>query len=565
MDTTSTLVTASTLLPDSLAMFHSQYLWALILGFVLAYMLGFGMGANDVANAFGTSVGSRVLTLKMAYILATVMETLGAILVGYNVTDTMRKSVVEIGLYTNSQAEFMLGQIAILGGGGIWLLIATLLKLPVSTTHSIVGATLGFSIVLRGFEGIHWNKVQEIVISWIVSPLLSGFVSATLYMIVDFAVLRRQNPIKCGLRALPIFYFFCIAFNTFTVTYSGSKVLKLSEVPLWFALGISVLLGAFAALVVQFLLRPKIIHWIYNDKEGNNKAKSASMIYPANNNSNASFAPRISIISMPPSANDGDSHIGKNSSTNNNNSSSALMKPIAFTNLQLSTDFFPLTVTDNNNNKKKTTKDGACIGPDYYHQKQRQQPFRFTPQGIVRWFFPRSDREEEPQTLRMFSTIQVFTACFAGFAHGANDVANAIAPLVALMAVYNEMSVEQKQPTPIWILLYGVLAICTGLWLLGHRVIKTVGQKMSDVNPCSGFTIEFGAAVTALVASKLGLPISTTHCLVGSVVAVGTVKSGEGIDWRIFAGIVTSWVVTVPVSGLVSAAIMWLLKMLILQ
>ncbi|KIH52359.1 phosphate transporter family protein [Ancylostoma duodenale] len=202
-------------------------LWALIVGIILAFLLGAGMGGNDVANAFGTSVGSGVLTVIKAYILASIFETLGAVLVGWSVTDTMRKGVVDTDQYLNNPKELMLGQVAILGGCAAWLLIATVLKMPVSTTHSLVGATLGFSIVLRGLNGIRWMKIVNIgtdtVISWFLSPALSGTISVILYMIVDFAVLRRDNPFECGLRALPVFYFVCIAFNVLMVTWDGSR------------------------------------------------------------------------------------------------------------------------------------------------------------------------------------------------------------------------------------------------------------------------------------------------------------------------------------------------------
>ncbi|EJD75165.1 phosphate transporter [Loa loa] len=404
------------------------------------------MGANDVANAFGTSVGSKVLSLRKAYILAIIFESLGAILVGYNVTDTMRKGVIDLDLYNNTPKELLVGQVAILAGCSTWLLIATFAQLPVSTTHSITGATVGFGLIMRGTQGIHWWKILNIAASWIISPLLSGIVSSILYIIVDFTVIRRKNPFECGLRVLPYFYWFCIAFNTFAVSFQGSKVLHLASLSLWLCLLISASVATVAAFLIHFLMVPKLRKWIETLKH------------------------------------------------------------------------------------------------------------------FVRCFLPDKKHQPDSKTTLIFGSIQAFTACFEGFAHGANDVANAIAPLAALLSIYTQMDVQQKGETPIYVLVFGVFAICIGLVVLGHKVIRTVGSEMSNINPASGFTIEFGAAVTALLASKAGLPISTTHCLVGSVVAVGVVKSrSAGVRWSIFRNIFLSWVVTLPASGKVTNEIDYIL------
>ncbi|VDM55357.1 unnamed protein product [Angiostrongylus costaricensis] len=177
---------------------------------------------------------------------------------GWSVTDTMRKGVVNTEQYMDNPKELMLGQIAILGGCASWLLMATLFRMPVSTTHSLVGATIGFSVVLRGFQGIRWMKIVNIAISWVLSPVLSGTVSVILYIIVDVSVLRRKQPLECGMLALPIFYFVCIAFNTFMVTWDGSKLLHFDKIPTWGAILISIGCGLAAALYVQLIIKPRI-------------------------------------------------------------------------------------------------------------------------------------------------------------------------------------------------------------------------------------------------------------------------------------------------------------------
>ncbi|KAL6742546.1 hypothetical protein Aduo_015688 [Ancylostoma duodenale] len=177
------------------------------------------------------------------------------------------------------------------------------------------------------------------------------------------------------------------------------------------------------------------------------------------------------------------------------------------------------------------------------------------------WLRPNPNQIEDPRTGRLFGLIQILTACFAGFAHGAQDVSNAVAPLAALVSIYSQNSSSQTEEVPIYVLLLGVSGICAGLWIFGDRVIVTVGSKVSRINPASGFTIEFGAALTSLLASKFALPISTTHCLIGSVVAVGTFRGKEPIQWKMLRNIVISWVVTIPISGIASALIMFVLKM----
>ncbi|EYC42630.1 hypothetical protein Y032_0523g2916 [Ancylostoma ceylanicum] len=477
---TSTLAT-STVAPFD----RSSVLWVLIVGIILAFFLAAGLGANDVSNTFGTSVGSGVVTIVQAYTLATIFITLGAVLVGWSVTDTMRKGVIDVQDYVSAPHELMLGQLAILGGTAAWLAITTALSMPVSTTHAVVGATLGFSLVLRGTEGINWDAIYTIIASWFLSPALSGTISVILYLIVDFAVLRRNHPFECGLRSLPIFYFVVISFNVFMATWDGSKLLHFDRIPLWGCCILSIGIGLIAAMLVQFVLKPRL----------RRRIQASSSI------------DEIESVRTP-----------------------------SFKTIQLHAP----SVSDD------CSESGGIIAS-----------FR----QFWEWFLPDKDRVDDEKTIQLFGTIQIFTACFAGFAIGANDVGNAIAPVASLVAIYKDQSAEQKSEAPIYVLLYGVFAICCGMWTLGYRIITTVGTKVTHINPASGFTIEFGAALTTLIASKFGLPISTTQCLIGSVVLVGCIRSGEGVKWSVFRNIVIAWVSTLPMSTLISAGIMFLLKL----
>ncbi|KAI6175202.1 Phosphate transporter [Aphelenchoides fujianensis] len=422
--------------------FQHSVLIFLIVGVLLAFLLGFSLGAHDVANTFGTSVGRLQGPHDPPSVLpGHHLRDGGAILLGYNVVTTMRKSVVDTSLYVGQEREFFIAQLAVLAACSLWLLITTFLQLLVSSSHSIVGSTVGFSIALKGFVGINWGMIAGIASSWVISPVFSGLVSGFLYILVDMLVLCWRNPVKCGLRCIPFFYFFCIAFNVFTIVFQGSKIIGIEDVPLGWASIIAFLSGVLIGLAVQFVMRPYLLRYI-------NKVDEP--------------APAV-----------------------------------------------------------KTDLNGGTM--TVAHEPQLH---------FVHWLLPSKDCKDNERSLRLFSTIQVFTACFAGFAYGANDVAND--------------SVLQEKPASIWIFVFGAVSICVGLWCLGHKIIVVVGEKMSHIHPASGFTIEFGAAVTSILASKLGLPISTTH------------------SWSIFRNIVFAWLVTLPVTVGMSAALTLLLKWLVM-
>lgn len=201
----------------------SEVLWIVILGFIIAFIVAFGVGANDVANSFATSVGSGVLTFRQACYLASVFECAGAILIGYKVSDTIRKGILDIDVYAGNEKQLMLGMLAALIGSGVWLLVATYFKVPVSATHSVVGATVGFGLVAHGVEGLQYMQLVTIAASWIVSPLLSGVISVTLFMLINFFVLQAKKPFSAGLISLPVIYGIAIFINILSITWDGSK------------------------------------------------------------------------------------------------------------------------------------------------------------------------------------------------------------------------------------------------------------------------------------------------------------------------------------------------------
>ncbi|XP_006156717.1 sodium-dependent phosphate transporter 1 isoform X3 [Tupaia chinensis] len=221
--TVATLMITSTIAATA-ASSSPNHLWMLILGFVIAFVLAFSVGANDVANSFGTAVGSGVVTLKQACILASIFETVGSVLLGAKVSETIRKGLIDVEIYNST--DLMAGSVSAMFGSAVWQLVASFLKLPISGTHCIVGATIGFSLVAHGQKGVKWSELIKIVMSWFVSPLLSGIMSGILFFLVRAFILRKADPVPNGLRALPVFYACTIGINFFSIMYTGAPWLK---------------------------------------------------------------------------------------------------------------------------------------------------------------------------------------------------------------------------------------------------------------------------------------------------------------------------------------------------
>lgn len=387
--------------------------------------MAWNIGANDVANAMGTSVGSKALTLKQAVIVAGFFEFAGAVLVGSHVTDTIRKGMVDPAVFSANPDVLMIGMLSALLASAIWLQMATHWGLPVSTTHSIVGAVVGFALIAIGLSGINWGKVVQIVASWVISPIMGGIIATVSFIFIRNRILDRNHPADEVKKYAPYLVFFLFSILTLSMVYKGLKNIKLN-LPFYEALGIALVVGFFSALITRYFLR------------------------------NVERAP----------------------------------------------------------------------GDDLKRELS-------TVEGV-------------------FRHLQVITACYMAFAHGANDVANAIGPLAAVMSISHTHVIMMKVDVPLWILLLGGAGIIFGLATWGYKVIETVGKKITEMTPSRGFSAEFGAATTVLVCSKMGLPISTTHTLVGSVIGVGMARGLASINLRVIRNIVYSWFITLPVAGLLS-------------
>ncbi len=386
---------------------------------VFGIFMAWGIGANDVANAMATSVGSKALTIKQAILVAAVFEFLGAVLAGGEVTSTIRKGIVDSSLLVGSPELLVYGMLASLLAAGTWLLVASRNGWPVSTTHSIVGAIVGFAAVGIGVDAVQWNQVVTIVISWVVSPLTAGFIAFLIYMSVQRLILRHEDPLQRAKRYVPV-YIFLAAFTIVLVTVlKGLKHvgldLSLTNSYL-FAVGVGVAIAVVGAIAIQ------------------------------------------------------------------------------------------------------------RIQPDVKMEKKQH-------------FYT---------VERVFAVLMVVTACSMAFAHGSNDVANAIGPVAAVISVASTGIVGGQSPLSLWVLLLGGAGIVIGLATFGRHVIATVGERITQLTPSRGFAAELAAATTIVIASGTGIPISTTHTLVGAVLGVGMARGIEAIDLRVVGKIFVSWVVTIP-------------------
>ena len=415
----------------------SQYgFLLLIMACFFGFFMAWGVGANDVANAMGTSVGAQAITIKQAIIIAMVFEFTGAWLAGGEVTSTIRSSIIDIESagFDDRPELLIFGMLSSLLAAGIWLVVASKYGWPVSTTHSIIGAIIGFAVVGISADSVMWGQVLEIVASWIISPVFSGTIAFILFLSVEKLVLSREDPLKYAKKFVP-YYMFLVGFVIAMVTL----VKGLSHV------GLEVTFSQSAFLALAFALLTVII--------------------------------------------------------------------------------------------------GIFL--------------------LRRLRLPDSDQPtaQMQSVERVFGVLMIFTACSMAFAHGSNDVANAIGPLAAINSVIaNNGAFESESALPVWILLLGGFGIVTGLAMWGHRVIRTIGKNITELTPSRGFAAEIAAATTVVIASGTGIPVSTTHTLVGAVLGVGLARGMSALNFGVVGRIFLSWIVTLPAGAILSIVFFFIFK-----
>ena len=366
-------------------------------------------------------MGSRALTISQAIVIAAVLEFAGAYLVGAHVTKTIRGSILDPGVAAAAPDRVVYGMLAALTAAGVWLIGASRVGWPVSTTHSIVGAIAGFGVVGLGLDSIQWGVFGRIVASWVVSPLLSGTLSFLVFSWIRRTILDRDDPVAQVRRWGPAYVFAVVLVVALVTLFKGLKHLHL-DYSLGGALWRSIAIAAAVAAISRLFLRR---------------------------------------VKADPEA---------------------------------------------------------------------ERSFHYA------------------RVERTFGVLQVMSACSVAFAHGSNDVANAIGPVAAVLQGHAQQ-LAAATPVPGWLLAMGGLGIVVGLATLGRHVIATVGEKITELTPTRGYAAEFGAAATIVLASRLGLPVSTTHTLVGAVLGVGLARGIGALDFRVVGTIVLSWIITIPVGA----------------
>ncbi len=404
-----------------------------VISLLTAFYSAVNIGANDVANAMATSVASGALTIKRAVVVAALCNFTGAILVGTHVANTIRKGLIDPMQFSDRPNIFLLGMLAAVLGSSLWVNFATYLKLPVSTTHSIIGGVLGFGLISVGFAGIQWKVVLFVVLSWFISPIFGGIIAFVIFSVIKKFILSSPEPIEQTKKIGPFFAGLVGFILTLAVIYKGLKNLHL-DLPFFEALIISLCVGLLCFFIGFVLLR-----------------------------------------------------------------------------------------------KYK-------------------------------------ERQEDPyyQVEKMANPLQVLSAGFQAFSQGANDVANAIGPVAAIWAIIQTQRVEMSVSIPIELLLLGGAGLAFGVYTWGHRVMETVGKKITSITPTRGFSAGFGTAATVLLCSRLGMPVSTTHVAVGNIIGVGLARGISALNLDVIKKIFSAWIISLPAAGLFTVVIFFLLRFIFL-
>jgi PiT family inorganic phosphate transporter len=408
---------------------HQEFI-ILIIGYIFGFYMAWNIGANDVANSMASAVGAKAITIRQAIFIAGILNIMGATFIGAHVTQTIRKGIVSTDILHDPHVA-LIGALSALLAAALWVSFATWKSLPVSTTHSIVGAMIGFGIMAGGFSVINWGKLGAVVLSWVISPIFSLIIAFVMLKIIIRTILSKKDSFIKALKLSPFFIgtaLFIVVLSFLFKTPLGKKLALSDTTALLTAFVVAVILGIVATMLL----------------------------------------------------------------------------------------------------KRFSKNDGSSNGAE-----------------------------------KIFRRIQIGTSCYVALAQGANDVANAIGPLALIYFLVKTGSVGAKVPVPFFLLLFGGIGIACGISMWGYRVMHTIGEKITTLTNTRGFSVDFAAATTVLVASKMGLPVSTTHAAVGGVLGVGLARGFEAVNFGIIYRIMLYWILTVPAAAITSMVIFKILQFIL--
>jgi len=399
-----------------------------IAAIVIGLYMAWNIGANDVANSMADAVGSRALTIFWAVVLAGVCEFCGAVLVGSHVTDTVRKGIIDTQAFAGNPRVLAHGMLCAMLAAAIWLNVASYFGMPVSTTHSIVGAVIGFGILQAGVGNIHWAKLVQIVASWFISPVAGGVMAFIIFRLISRYILSVEKPAVAAVKGVPVCVFFTFCILILATIYKGLRNLHL-HLDAFRAITLSIIGGLVAAGLSRLLI---------------------------------------------------------------------------------------------NKSRNRNYNDCSPLG------------------------------EQLAQVEKIFAVLVIITSCTVAFAHGANDVANAIGPLAAVVEIAKRNTTPEQVSVEMWVLVLGGVGIVIGLATFGYRVMRVVGTRVTEITPSRGVAADLSTMVTVLSCSKMGLPISTTHTLVGAIIGVGLARGITAVNQKVVGSIFTSWIVTIPFAAVLT-------------
>jgi sodium-dependent phosphate transporter len=479
-----------------------QYTWLFGITVVAAFFDAYGIGANDVSNSFSTSVASGSLSLAQACGIAVFTEFLGAYLLGADTANTFKDGIIDVKLFADKPELLMLAMFCALVGSATWTMVATRLGWPVSTTHAIVGAVVGVGISGFGLNSVKWgyDGIAKIVTSWFASPVISACVASFIFLVTKYAVLKHRNSFERGLIAIPIYFGVTSLIDIFYILFKNGK--GPGGLPILYLVLIVLAVSICVMILCWLFFNP----WIKRKVKGGEDLKFYHVFVTP-------------FLSERPKRADKSEEAGVVEEVEKELGFWGKVKKKIFHGVNVD-------VTKVESNHLQNVHDAAEV--------------------------------YDEDTEYMYSFLQVITACMASFAHGSNDVANAIGPLAVVYNVWKsgEVDVSGKTSVPVWVLVFGGLAIDIGLVTYGYNIMRSLGTNITFQSPSRGFSIELGTSLTVLTASKIGVPVSTTHCITGATAGVGCCNGSlKAVNWKMIGWCFFSWFLTLPASALTSGLI----------